>query len=74
MFGLSDVSLLEVFVKPENKSRKDLKSVFSVHENKGDKWVPHVVTIPQMPEPFQVIVSKVYFSDIGCLVSMYLKM
>ena len=54
---LSDVSLLQVFVKPDSKPLNQVRAVFAVKENKDDKWINHILQVPELAEPFQVIMK-----------------
>ena len=57
---ISDVAVLEVFIKPETQIFDDLTAVFSVNENKGDVWLSHMVLVEQIDQPFQV---RLWISD-----------
>ena len=48
------MALLEVYIKPETQKLEDLNSVFSVSQDKGDKWLSHNIQISQTNQPFQV--------------------
>lgn len=52
---LSDISDLEVFIKPESiQDLRDLQPLFHKNENGGDVWYEGSVRLPQQTEPFQV--------------------
>lgn len=54
LLATGDVALLDVYVKPESRKIDELTPVFTVNENKGEKWINHTVLISYVSEPFQV--------------------
>lgn len=50
-----DVAQLQVFIKPDKTNIEDLNAAFSVKESKGEQWLNHILQVPQLIKPFQIV-------------------